>query len=144
MRVAIDTDFLVRLSIARHPGMAAAVELRDRHLMAGDRFALAPQVVTEFIHVVTDVRRFTRPLEMAEALRVAREWCNAREVDLLFPEGDVMNRFFELMETYRLGRKRVLDTCLAATCLAAGISHLITGNASDYEAFEELTLIEMR
>jgi hypothetical protein len=45
MRVAIDPDFLVRLSVADHPGRSVAADLRDGHLEAGDRFALAPQVV---------------------------------------------------------------------------------------------------
>jgi predicted nucleic acid-binding protein len=143
MRVAIDTDFLVRLSIAKHPGRAVAIELRDRHLEDGDRFALAPQVVSEFVHVVTDGRRFTEPLTMPDALRVARSWCEGAEVDLLFPEADVMPRFFDLMTTHALGRKRVLDTALAATCLAAGVKHLITGNVVDYAVFEGLELIEM-
>lgn len=143
MRVAIDTDFLVRLSIADHPGQAAAVELRNRHLDAGDRFALAPQVVFEFVHVVTNPRRFTAPLTIAEALGVARAWWEAAEVDPLLPEGDVMLRYFELMEGHRLGRKRVLDTALAATCLAAGVTDLITGNAADYRIFPELELIEL-
>lgn len=144
MRVAVDTDFLVRLSITGHPGRDAAVALRERHLGAGDHFALAPQVVAEFVHVVTDPRRFTKPLTMAEALRVGRAWCEAREVDCLLPQADMLSRFFELMETHRLGRKRVLDTSLAATCLAAGVTHLITGNAADYALFSGLQLIEMR
>lgn len=143
MRVAIDTDFLVRLSIANHPGQAVATELRDRHIEAGDRFALAPQVVFEFVHVVTDPRRFTAPLTMPEALRVAQAWWEAAEVEPLLPEGEVIPRFFELMAAYQLGRKRVLDTALAATCLAAGVTQLITGNAADYRVFPELELIEM-
>ncbi|MHC5066482.1 MAG: type II toxin-antitoxin system VapC family toxin [Planctomycetota bacterium] len=143
MRVAIDTDFLVRLCIANHPGRETAVELRERHLEQGDRFAIAPQVIYEFVHVVTDSRRFTEPLSMAEALRVARAWCEAKEVDPLFPEGEVLSRFFELMENHRLGRKRVLDTSLATTCLAAGVYHLITGNAADYAVFPGLSLIDM-
>ncbi|MDA0840482.1 MAG: type II toxin-antitoxin system VapC family toxin [Planctomycetota bacterium] len=143
MRVAIDTDFLVRLSIADHPGRDAAVELREHHVDAGDRFALAPQVVSEFIHVVTDPRRFTDPLSIPEALKVARQWCEAEEVFLLFTDTDSLSRFFDLMEQFGLGRKRVLDTSLAATCLAAGVTHLITGNAADYAIFPGLQLIEM-
>ena len=87
MRVGIDTDFLVRLSIAAHPGRDAAVDLRDRHLDAGDHFVLAPQVITEFVHVVTDARRFTKPLSMTKALAVAKDWCDADDV---VPHQDVL------------------------------------------------------
>lgn len=143
MNVAIDTDFLVRLSIAGHSGREVAVALRNRHLDAGDRFALAPQVVSEFVHVVTDERRFTKPLTMVKALRLAGNWCEAEEVISIFPDTNAMTRFLELMETHRLGRKRVLDTLLAATCLSSGITHLITGNPRDYAIFSDLELIEM-
>lgn len=143
MRVGIDIDFLVRLSIADHPGRDTAMKLRDRHLDAGDRFALAPQVITEFVHVVTDPRRFTKPLTMTKALEIARKWCEAEEEQSLSPDSDAMSRFFDLMKKHRLGRKRVLDTALAATLLSAGVTRLITGNPADYTVFAGLELIEM-
>jgi hypothetical protein len=40
----------------------------------GDDFALAPQVLAEFIHVVTDQRRFTSPLAIDAALLRAQAW----------------------------------------------------------------------
>ncbi len=144
MRVGIDTDFLVRLSIANHPGRPVALELRDRHVDAGDRFALAPQVITEFVHVVTDPRRFSKPLTMAKALDVANAWCEADDVELLIPSAEAMSRFFDLVKKHKLGRKRVLDTALAATLIAAGTKHLITGNPKDYSVFTGLDLIEMK
>jgi hypothetical protein len=49
-------------------------------MVAGDRLALAPQALAEFIHVVTDPRRFAQPLRMDEARHVARQWWTAREV----------------------------------------------------------------
>lgn len=143
MRVGIDTDFLVRLSISDHPGREAAVALRDRHLAAGDRFVLAPQVITEFVHVVTDSRRFTHPLTMSKALAMAKLWCEAGEVEALFPSADSLDRFFDLMRKHKLGRKRVLDTALAASLLASGVQALITGNSADYSLFGDLQLIEL-
>jgi hypothetical protein len=37
----------------------------------GDVIAIAPQVLAEFIHVVTDPPRFTQPLDMNSARDVA-------------------------------------------------------------------------
>lgn len=39
---------------------------------AGDRFAVTSQVVTEFVHIVTDARRLSAPLTMEQALDRAR------------------------------------------------------------------------
>jgi len=47
------------------------------------------------------------------------------------------------MESFKLGRKRILDTMLAATYLSQGIHHLITGNPSDFRIFPDLELIEL-
>jgi len=143
MNVAIDTDFLVRLNIAEHPGRPKALIVRDHHLDAGDRFALTPQVLSEFIHVVTDPRRFERPLSMDTALMRAEKWWNAAEVIHLLPTSEAVTRFLGEMRTLQLGRKRILDTLLATTCLASGVTHLITGNADDYRIFPGLALIEI-
>ncbi len=143
MTVGIDTDFLVRLSILEHPKHGATVRIRDHHLDRGDRFAIAPQVIAEFVHVVTDAKRFERPLPMEDALQRSQQWWNAAEVDQIFPDADAMAWFHDRMSGYHLGRKRILDTLLAATCLSAGVSYLITGNPSDYKIFPELELIEM-
>ncbi len=143
MTVGIDTDFLVRLSIANHPGKVAAEQLRDHHLEQGDRFALAPQVVAEFVHVVTDPRRFERPMNMESALQLGKLWWQAAEVFPIFPAASAMEQFFTFMESENLGRERILDTMLAATCLGAGVTRLITGNPNDYRLFPSLELIEM-
>ncbi len=143
MIVGIETDFLVRLAILEHPRHEATCELRDRHLDRGDSFALAPQVVSEFVHVVTDPRRFEKPMAVTDALLLSRDWWQAQEVETIFPTQRSLELFLDWMAAHQLGRKRVLDTQLAATCVAGGITHLITGNAADYRIFAGLHLIEM-
>ncbi len=49
------------------------VRVTVESLAAGDRIAIAPQVLAEFIHIVTDARRFTKPLSMDEARHVAEQ-----------------------------------------------------------------------
>ena len=58
----LDTSFLVAVEVAEHAEHGAAGETLSTLLAAGDRIALAPQVLAEFIHVVTDPRRFIRLL----------------------------------------------------------------------------------
>jgi hypothetical protein len=45
------------------------------------------------------------------------------------------------MRRYQLGRKRVLDTLLAATYRAADVTSLLTLNATDFTVFDELSCI---
>lgn len=64
MRHGFDTSLLVAGAIAcraAHAGVRQPVlELRN----AGDGFAVPAQVVTEFVRVVTDAKRFTAPLTL--------------------------------------------------------------------------------
>ena len=97
--------------------------------------ALAPQVLTEFSHVVTDPRRFATPLSMDEALAKALGWWEACEVKPVYPSMDSTRLAMLWLRQHRLGRKRLIDTQLAATYYAAGITRLLTLNMNDFEVF---------
>jgi predicted nucleic acid-binding protein len=49
-----DTSFLVAVEIVEHEHHADALRVLRELLTRGDRVALAPQVLAEFVHVVTD------------------------------------------------------------------------------------------
>ena len=141
MRHGIDTGFLVAAEVAEHPDHASArLKLAER-LTAGDRFALAPQVLAEFIHIVTDPRRFVQPLDIATARDLAEQWWTARDVDAVFPGEAAVPQFLGWLRQYQLGRKRLLDTLLAATYRQAGIKSLLTTNPSDFAVFGDFSCI---
>ena len=52
---------------------------------------------------------------------------------------DAVKRFLESMARHRLGRKRVLDTMLAAIYRSACIMSLLTLNAADFAVFGEFS-----
>lgn len=112
-------------------------EVRER----GGQLALTPQVIQEFLHVSTDPRRFERPFSMAEALQVCRSLAEAKEILWIVPSREVLPRTLDLLETLKLGRKRILDTALAATLECAGVHRLATLNARDFEVFSFLELV---
>ncbi len=141
MTHGLDTGFLVAAEVAEHPAHAGTRSQLAHLLAAGDRLALAPQVLAEFVHVVTDPKRFTRPLEMSDALRLAQQWWTAREVDQVFPNDAAMRQFLDWMQRHRLGRKRLLDTLLAATYRSAGADSLLTLNSADFAIFGGFTFI---
>ncbi len=141
MTHGIDTGFLVAAEIIEHADHTVARALLARLLDAGDRLAFAPQVLAEFLHIVTDQRRFARPLEMAVARRIASEWWMGREVEQVFPDADATRLFLTWMEQHRPGRKRLLDTQLAATYRQAGIVSLLTTNPGDFGIFGEFNCL---
>jgi predicted nucleic acid-binding protein len=57
--IGADTSFLVQLETAELPASPAAHALLEQEILAPSaELAIAPQVLAEFIHAVTDQRRF--------------------------------------------------------------------------------------
>lgn len=135
----VDASFLVALELDEHSDHDAAREMFGRLVVAGDRFAIAPQVLAEFIHVVTDSRRFSRPVGITDAIQVAEKWWNAAEVDQVFPDHPATSSLFDWLRRYSLGRKRVLDTLFATTLQKAGITSILTLNPADFAVFGVFT-----
>jgi predicted nucleic acid-binding protein len=69
----LDTGFLVAAEVTEHPEHTGARDTLARLLTAGDLLAIALQVLAEFIHIVTDPRRFAQPLDMTSARQLAEE-----------------------------------------------------------------------
>jgi predicted nucleic acid-binding protein len=132
----LDTSFLIAVEMAEHPNHVSARALMAKLVANGERLAMAPQVLAEFIHVATDDRRFERALKSDDARKVAQQWWTAREVEPIFPDQGAVRQYFEWLQTHRLGRKRQLDTLRAATYLSSGITSLLTLNSSDFAIFD--------
>jgi predicted nucleic acid-binding protein len=131
--IGIDTSFLVCFELADHPLHAAARAIAEEH--RGEGFAVAPQILAEFAHVVTDGRRFERPLQMSEAMTRAERWWNSREVTRIAPDSAAVSLFLGWMQEFSLGRKRLLDSLLAASYRAAGVSLIASTDARDFALF---------
>ncbi len=141
MTIGIDTSFLVAAECIEHPEYAASRELLADLVASDEQFALNPDVLSEFVHTVTDPKRFPTPLSMADALSRAEYWRTARESTLVCPTIASTKLFIEWMNQFRLGRKRLRDTMLAASYFSAGVTCLVTLNAKDFVVFGCFELI---
>ncbi len=135
MTHGLDTSFLVAVEVSSHKEHAGACSRFQKLLKAQDVFALTPQILAEFIHVVTDARRFSSPLNLGEAVERAEIWWDASEVVHVFPTAESTLLFLGWLEEHRLGRKRLLDTMLASTLQAAGVTSILTLNRDDFAVF---------
>ena len=134
--IGADTTFLVQLEIQEMPQHAPAHEVLRRDVLAANEpLVLAPQVLAEFIHIVTDPKRFKQPLTVDHARDKARFWWTAAEVRHVFPNDAATTQFLDWHAHHRLGRKRLLYTLLAATLWTAGVRRIVTSNAGDFTIF---------
>jgi predicted nucleic acid-binding protein len=142
--IGIDTSFLVGLAVREHPAHRVCWKLFENEIRGrAGSMAMAAQVLAEFTHVVTDRRRFERPLPMHEALELCGQWWNAEECQAVYADHEAGLLFLTWMESFRLGRKRLLDTLLAACYHRAGVRRIATTDWRDfatYEVFDVVTL----
>lgn len=140
--IGIDTSFLVAVETTVHEQGFAAREMLDRFGIVGDMLALNPDVLSEFLHVVTDPKRFDDPLSMDDAVRRALVWWSAKDITRVFPTIESTVLSLEWVNQHRLGRKRLRDTMLAAAYFSAGVTRIVTLNAKDFAVFGGFEIIE--
>ncbi|MCI0541896.1 MAG: hypothetical protein L0Z50_42410 [Verrucomicrobiales bacterium] len=121
--------------MADHPANAATVAAVQFETQRGRRLVFPPLVVTEFVHVITDQRRFAPPLMMVEALDWIEEFLANPTVSLVEPTLESLRQTLHWMRQFNLGRKRILDTHLAAVLYTAGARRLLTSNPADFTVF---------
>ncbi len=139
--IGIDTSFLVAVESTAHQQGFAARELLDKFGAEDELLALSPDVLSEFIHVITDSKRLDDPLTMDEAYERAFFWWSAKDVRRIFSTAENTDLFFNWMKQHRLGRKRLRDTMLAASYFSAGVTRIVTLNAKDFTVFDCFEII---
>jgi len=82
----LDTGFLVAAEIIEHADHAAAQGVLARLMAAGDVIGIAPQVLAEFIHIVTDSRRFAKPPGREDGKRHCRTVVDSTGSHPRFPQ----------------------------------------------------------
>jgi predicted nucleic acid-binding protein len=139
--IGVDSNILVQLANADHPKHASTVTTLAAERLNGNFVLLTPIAIAEFLHVVTDQRRFPRPSSMPEALEWVRIFLDKPGVLLIMPTEESLQLSLGWMAKYALGRKRILDTQLAAMLHWAGCRRLMTENPSDFAVFGIFELI---
>jgi predicted nucleic acid-binding protein len=139
--IGLDCNVLVQLAFADHPANARTLAVVESETQQGTKLVFPPLVATEFLHVVTDERRFAPPLTMPEALGWIQDFIGSPGVSLLEPTQASMDQTIHWMRQFNLGRKRILDTHLAAVLHTSGVRRLLTSNPADFTVFGVLETV---
>lgn len=143
--IGIDTTFLIDLEIADSPRHKAALKLFNKWL--GEKhsvLAIYNQSFLEFQHVITDSKRFNSPLTMEEAIERSWFWIDQERIKIIYPTESSLKRALLWCNMYKLGRKRIQDTNMAAAFAEAGVSELWTANPADFEILETFDLVDYK
>ena len=136
--IGLDCNILVQLAFADHPANGKTLAAIQSETQRGIKLVFPSLVLTEFLHVATDGRRFSPPLTMPEALDWMLDFLANPAVRLLEPTQASAEQTMRWMRQFNLGRKRILDTHLAAILHTNGVRRLMTSNPSDFKVFSVL------
>ena len=138
MICGLDTTILVHAELSETSSHPDTVKWLGSAVQRSVQLAIAPQVLSEFVHIATDPSRFARLLSVSEALERSQKWWTAPEVAQIYPNDETLSLFHAWMRQHRLGRKRVLDTLLAATYVTNGVGNIFTTDLRDFAIFDSL------
>ncbi len=139
--IGLDCNILVQLALADHPANINTIAAVKGETQRGVKLVFPPMIATEFLHVVTDPRRFAPPFTMTEALQWLEDFLAKPAVRLLSPTDAALRQTILWMHQYQLGRKRILDTHLAAVLHVSGVRRLLTSNPGDFALFGVLEIV---
>ncbi len=138
----IDTTFLIDLEVMESPRHAAAVELFNQWRKENNSIlVIYSTVFNEFLHVITDQKRFTNPVPMEQAIEKCWYWIDHARVKVVYADDDSLRRQLLWMSMHKLGRKRISDTTMAAAYAQAGVSKIITANPADFEILNTFEVV---
>lgn len=143
--IGLDTSFLIDLYWQDSPRNKSARALYSK--IANDesvQLAVYFNCFNEFLHVITDSKRFSNPFSTQEAINVIDFWCDIDRVTVLYPDDTVFKRTLAWMNMFKLGRDRINDTQMAACYLSNNITSIITANPKDFEIFQSFELKDYR
>jgi toxin-antitoxin system PIN domain toxin len=126
-RALLDANVLVYAADLDSPEHERSRRLRDRAMRGELAAVLTPQVLFEFLAVVTNPSAVSNPLRPEEANEQVRILAEA--IPLVFPTPETHRTALGLLGKTRISGRRVFDVVLAATLADNGISRVYTYDA---------------
>lgn len=128
----IDTNVLIYSTVASNPWHTNARQWLADLQGAGHPLCVSPQIVREFLVVLTRGEVFSHTLNTFAALRPSL---------VILPETlQALERLLSLVRHYDVRGKAIHDAQIVANMLVHGVTHLMTYNESDFQRYAEITL----
>jgi len=138
--IFLDTNVLLAATDSSRQEHADCHALLEAGLQGKQSLFISGQVIREYLVVATrpsEVNGFGMSTDQALNNVAQMKQC----LQVLDETAEVSNRLTKLVARYELTGKRIHDANIVATMLENGIKQLKTLNFSDFECFEDLSII---
>lgn len=142
--IGLDSTFLIDLYWKDSPRHLKALDLFNKISESDEEIQIYYNCFNEFVHVITDSRRFEDAFSMKEAMDIVDLWCNLEKVTVIYPDDMSFGRAKIWISMFNLGKNRLNATNMAACYAQNGASKIITANSKDFEIFEVFKLVDYK
>jgi predicted nucleic acid-binding protein len=135
----VDTNVLVYATQQDSPWHSDALAALDRSKRASQQLVISPQIIREYLVVITRGGGPLAPLRLALAVRNIEL---IRGQFLVLDENSaVVSALLSLVQRFPVGGKQIHDANIVATMQAYGVPRLLTNNVDDFSRFDDLVSV---
>ena len=132
--VFIDTNILVYATDDESPFHAKSLGILKKLMMDGIDFAIGPQIIREYLVVLT---RGLSPGDPARSAALHNVKKLIEAFTLLDENSKTVARLQTIMENFAVGGKQIHDANIVAVMQANDIKRLLTHNLDDFKRFDQ-------
>ena len=141
-RAFVDTNILLRATVAQSPLHEEAKTLIGQQIEADVELWISRQVIREYIAQVTRPQAFMRPMTADQV--IAQLWTMRAVFKIADETEAVTEQLLVLLQAYPTGGKQVYDANVVATMLTYDIPTLLTTNVADMKRYaDRITLVSL-
>jgi predicted nucleic acid-binding protein len=133
--IFIDTNILVYATDDESPFHAKSLGMLKRFMADGIDFAISPQIVREYLVVLT---RGLPPDDPARSAALYNVGKFIEEFKLLDENSETVAKLQTILENFSVGGKQIHDANIVAVMQVHGVKRLLTHNLDDFKKYDQL------
>jgi len=137
--ILLDTNVLVYAIDASSGAHTACRRAVEGAMWQVFEAVLFPQVLTEFLAVVTSARRVASPLSLDDAMAQVTDW--RRAIPVRYPTARCLDELTTLASERRRTGQDIHDLFLAAQMRAHGVDDICTVNGVDFKGIRGIGVV---
>lgn len=139
--ILLDSNVLVYAADKTSPYYHFSKKLRDKGLKGEELLCVCSQTLTEFIAIVTDLKRVKNPITSEKAIKEVEKYLIAENILKIYPNEVSFQKLIEIAKKYKVKKQEIFDLQLISTMLANGVNKIYTFNVEDFSKIKEIKVL---
>jgi len=139
----VDTNVMVYAADTNSPFHVACRQLIKQGIKDEVSLCVSPQVLFEFLAVITSPKRVVKPLKLDKAINEINKYLGYKNIKKIYPKNDVIKKTLELCKKYNIKGQEIFDVQIIATMLSNNVTTIYTYDKNHFERFKEIEILTL-